>query len=147
MPESLSSLQLCSTSCPEASFPLPPWTPIVIVTRQVVDVIGDQVTIEFGISPAAPPTWVEAFNKNAAEDVVGDPGPIANSQSIRWTVDESTMEDTVRYVEQHVRYANQALAEHVDNSRRAAQEAAQAEHDHQARIRELQVRLNEIDRD
>lgn len=124
---------------------------IEITDKKVREERNGLVVLDFHLSTKVLPAWKDLFDqtpggRSGPGQYVNGPDPqIVEAQMIEWAVPESAMADAVRHVQQRVGDANrkweQLLAQHQE-SREKSNEGERAK---QARLDELQKRLDEIE--
>jgi len=128
-----------------------PWEPISIISKDAIDVEGDQVAVVWTLSRHPDSDWAREFrssslDRRAFEEFPRMPSPdVRTGGTIHWTVPAGELRVAVEYVKACVDGANiscrQLLARREeDRRRRAAEEEAKAD-----RLRQAQQALNALD--
>ena len=128
---------------------MPSREPIEITEQTVVDVQNGLVSLHFTLKGPASSGWRVIFamprggRKGSGGFVMG-PDPVAKRERIEWTVPEGDMEDAVRHVRERVAATNTVLEQQVAKTRQAAVNESVVEQAKQARVAEVQKRLDQI---
>jgi hypothetical protein len=126
------------------------WKPVGITTKKVVEAKDGFVTLSIALNnDQSFVEWEKRFElaaegRQGSLGYIKDPGPTVRGQEISWTVPEADMEDAVRYVRAKIEAANRSMAQYVEESKRAMENANAAERVKQSRVAELQERLDQI---